>query len=175
MKSIAIAVILCLPSYGLFAQAHSKGIEQLTGPLPECMVTLYNPQTKTMNSSYQYADRWDLDGDGLKDTVWFVGNGGAHTYYYLRVKLSSKRKAIEFPFLQLDMPYLNTKEQLVQYKHHPGIQFVIHDFDGDGVSDIYLNADNTFSAIPTTWKRRGVHSLYVIMTYRKGALMLRDY
>lgn len=44
----------------------------------------------------------------IKKTIPFIlfGNGGVHAFYYLRLILSSSGVAKDYPFLELDMPYI---------------------------------------------------------------------
>jgi hypothetical protein len=55
---------------------------------------------------HNYSTNWDFDKDGIKDELYFVGTGGAHVYYFLKVILSSDKKSREFNFIQSDVPFL---------------------------------------------------------------------
>src|SRR5689334_20046456 len=101
---------------------------------------IYNPETNSRELSYNYSNKWDFDGDKRADSLFFVGNGGAHTYFYLRIILSSDGKQRDFKSIQIDMPYLISFEELTWGKNI--VQFVVHDFNADGISDIYLNFNN---------------------------------
>lgn len=136
---------------------------------------IYDPVSELYNSSLDYSNMWDLDGDGKNDSVFFIGNGGAHVFYYLRVLLSSNSLVQDFPEVQLDMPYFNEKEVLDKYPSSPSVQFVVFDFDKDGTLDIYLNFDNHFGSIPKKWKRQGVTSKYVVMNFSEKKLKVKDY
>ena len=54
---------------------------------------------------HNYSTNWDFDKDGIKDELYFVGTGGAHVYYFLKVILSSDKKSREFNFIQSDFPF----------------------------------------------------------------------
>ncbi len=53
---------------------------------------------------HDYSGNWDLDRDGTPDEIYFIGTGGAHLYYYLRVVLSSDQKVRDFKYLESDRP-----------------------------------------------------------------------
>ena len=135
----------------------------------------YNAQTRSTEFSYNYSNLWDLDGDGKKDSLYFIGNGGAHTYFYLSIALSSTHTLQDFFAIQLDMPYVGNSELLKAHGKNPGIQFVAHDFNNDGSMDLYLNFDNPFGAIPKDWKQKGILTKYVVLSFAKGKLKVKDY
>jgi hypothetical protein len=136
---------------------------------------IYNPQTKSTNFSYDYSNLWDIDGDNKNDSLYFIGNGAAHTYFYLRIILSSDNEIRNFPFIQLDMPYFSDEKSLLQFGKNPGLQFVVNDFDKDGVKDVYCNFNNTMSTIPKSWRIKGIKTKYVVMNLKKGKMQIRDY
>lgn len=49
---------------------------------------------------HNYSNNWDFDKDGIKDELYFVGTGGAHLYYFLKVVLSTDKKSREFNFIE---------------------------------------------------------------------------
>ena len=134
-----------------------------------------HPKTNTLNLSYNYSNKWDMDGDGKMDSLYFIGNGGAHTYFFLRIILSSDQKIRDFPFIQLDMPYSGSKELLEHPRRNIAIQFVPDDFNADGVLDIYLNLDNAFSYTPKAWRRQGIKTKYVVISLKGAKLKVRDF
>ena len=136
---------------------------------------IYDPETGTVNLSYNYSNRWDLDGDKKPDSLFFIGNGGAHVYFYLRVVLSTDNITRNFPFIQLDFPYVDSKESLDKYGKNVIPQFVVHDFDKDGIPDLYLNFDNHFGSIPRAWKKKGIKAKYVVMSFARSELKVRNY
>ncbi|MEX1000851.1 MAG: hypothetical protein WDZ35_01910 [Crocinitomicaceae bacterium] len=66
----------------------------------------YDSSLQTDVLIYQYPDLWDIDGDDLMDSITFIGNGGAHQYFHLEIKLSSESDWIQYKYLKIDMPYL---------------------------------------------------------------------
>jgi len=138
------------------------------------MQDIYNPETRSVNASYNYSNNWDLDGDNKKDSLFFIGNGGVHTYFYLRVMLSSDHVVRDFTFIQLDMPYLQDKKLLEKYGRNPGIQFVVSDFDKDGIPDLYLNFNNSFGYIPKSFWRKGITTKCILMNFSGSKLKVRN-
>src|SRR5688572_26469398 len=61
---------------------------------------------------HNYSNNWDFDKDGIKDEVYFIGTGGAHLYYFLKVVLSSDEKSREFKFVESDFPILTATDTL---------------------------------------------------------------
>jgi hypothetical protein len=135
---------------------------------------ILHPETHTLNPSYDYSDKWDLDGDGKTDGIYFIGNGGAHTYYFLRIVLSTDSRTRDFRFIQLDMPYINNGNLPAVPGKHGTPQFITGDFDKDGVTDIFLNFDNSFSTLPKKWKRKGIKTKCVMMSFNRGTLRLSN-
>lgn len=78
--------------------------------------------------TYQYSNLWDIDNDKLNDNIEFTSNGGAHSYYRLRVWLSSKNKWFELPSFEIDFPYLEKIKNLKELDE-PFPLFVVQDFD----------------------------------------------
>lgn len=145
--------------------------------LPEAAYAqeIYDPETGTANLSYNYSGKWDLDGDQQADSLFFIGNGGVHAYFYPRIVLSSDGVARSFPFIRLDMPYLQGQEVLDKFGKNAGVQFVVYDADKDGGTDLYLNFDNPFGSLPRQWKRWGITTKHVLLSFDKGKLRVRNY
>jgi hypothetical protein len=138
----------------------------------------YTVSTQT----HDYSNNWDFDGDGETDGLYFIGTGGAHLYFYLRIVLSSDKKVQDFPFLQLDFPCLGDITELKKAGFYPPPffpQFVIDQFStgelGDDANDkIYLHLDRSFT-IPPKWKKRGVSSAYLLLRYMKGEIVIKNF
>jgi rRNA processing protein Gar1 len=77
----------------------------------------YRKSNPTLTYSYDsisqihnYSNNWDFDKDGIKDELYFVGTGGAHLYYFLKVILSTDKISREFNFIQSDFPFLTAND-----------------------------------------------------------------
>jgi hypothetical protein len=135
------------------------------------------------NQTHDYSNNWDFDGDEKKDSLYFIGTGGAHLYFYLRIVLSSDQKIRDFPFLQLDMPCYGNIKQLKNFRVYPPPfpQFVVDDFITDSITDnandkIYLHLDgNTFAEIRQKQKRQGITSSYLLLKYEKGEIVIKNF
>lgn len=97
----------------------------------------YNYSART----HDYSNNWDLDGDGKADGVYFVGNGGAHQYFVLRIVLSSDKRRREYRYIQTDLPLLLDDSLLrnadfVRESYFVG--FAAFDYSKDGVVDILI-------------------------------------
>ena len=121
---------------------------------------------------HSYGNNWDLDKDGKKDQVWFVGTGGAHLYFFLRVELSSSGKTHSFPFLELDYPRLdpgvkakgNSPDSLAF-----NFPFFIIQSTKNADIGIGVRLDNqTFIANQKELKKRGIKSPVVVLSFIKG-------
>lgn len=135
----------------------------------------YNGQTKSINLSYNYSNKWDFDGDKINDSLYFIGNGAAHAYFFPRIILSTDGIVRNFYTVQIDMPYFVTKETVLQWKRNSAVQFAVDDFDDNGNQDIYLNFNNAFGKIPEAWKAQGVRTKYVLLQFGKRKLTVTDY
>lgn len=79
----------------------------------------YHKSNPTLSYSYDnisqthnYSNNWDFDKDGIKDELYFVGTGGAHLYYFLKVVLSKDKISREFNFIKSDVPFLTATDTL---------------------------------------------------------------
>jgi hypothetical protein len=124
MKRLYLTIILGVCFNLLHAQT-----DTVIQPNAEYIKYIKHPGTNAVNLSYDYTNKWDLDGDGKMDAVYFIGNGGAHTYFFLRVVLSTDNKTRNFPFIQLDMPYITSRNLPKILDTGGTIQFMPGDFD----------------------------------------------
>jgi len=170
MKGISILLVNFFLSIACYAQISNSYEDYYKKHYPELKYH-YDDSSQT----HLYADNWDFDGDGKKDSLSFVGNGGAHLYYHLKLKLSSTNITTNFSWLLLDFPVLGNVEEInmKEIPIHP--QFVVSDFDHDGLKDIYLNFDSSFGSIPDKWKKGGVNSRHILIKYKKGELIITNY
>ena len=56
--------------------------------------------------THDYSGNWDFDGDKKSDSLYFIGNGGAHLYFHLRLILSSEGIVRDFQYLVSDFQCL---------------------------------------------------------------------
>ena len=127
-----------------------------------------------LTQTHNYSNNWDFDGDSKKDELYFIGTGGAHLYFYLRIVLSSDKKVQNFPFLELDMPCLGSVSELNTAAFIVG-KFISRPVKRNGSNDeIYLRLDNS-SAIPLKWKKRGVNSNRILVVYEMGKIIIKNY
>ncbi|MEO6722195.1 MAG: hypothetical protein ABIN67_17645 [Ferruginibacter sp.] len=136
---------------------------------------IHNNFTKSENLSYNYSNKWDFDGDSKNDSLYFIGNGGAHTYFFLRIILSSDGLIRNFPTIQIDMPFFATIETLNKLGQNSSVQFVISDFDNNKTQDIYLNFNNPFGFIPKAWENKGVKTKNVLLSFAGTIISVKDY
>lgn len=170
MKAL-LTIAFIIPGFkSCFAQTDSVTI--INKPNAQYM---YNSQTRSSNLSYNYSNKWDFDGDKKMDSLYFIGNGGAHAYFYLQIILSSNGLTRNFPTVQIDMPYAATVEALKKWGKNPGVQIVVNDFNGDGNQDIYLNFNNPFGVIPRIWKNKAVKTKHVLLSFIGNKISVKDY
>lgn len=181
MKISLFAYLLLIITTACKAQVDSAAAEV---PLSNSFKELYRKSNPALQYDYNesrqvhdYSGNWDFDGDGKKDSLLFVGNGGVHSYFHLRIVLSKDQQRRDYAFLVTDLPLLAPVNALKRgsalYAQFP--QFVVHDFDKDGQPEIYFNTDISFAPIPAKWKRRGLTSRHVLIDYREGEVRLGNF
>jgi hypothetical protein len=127
---------------------------------------------------HNYSNNWDLDGDGIKDEVYFKGDGGAHLYYYLVIFLSFDKKVRIFPYLSTDFPFLNvenTSNYATNNNKKFNIGFHVFDYNKDGVMDILIHLDEkSFLFQNKSLETKGVYSSSIVVSFKKGLIQLKD-
>lgn len=130
----------------------------------------YNEKTET----HDYSGNWDIDGDGKKDSVRFVGNGGAHLQFSLVVKVSSTSSAESFEWIYSDYPLLETYHELIKRANESSIpNFVIHDFNNDKIDDIFVNVGNYGQGLPPEFEKRGLKDGRLVLTFDQSSASFR--
>lgn len=128
---------------------------------------------------HDYSGNWDLDGDAVPDSVKFIGNGGAHLQYHLFLHLSKAKTGKAFPWLYTDFPLLESYASLKvrDSSNNTLPKFVVHDFNGDGLKDIYLNAGDAGYPLPPQFSETGLNSPEVIVAYdqEEGGIRFGNY
>ena len=167
--------------YVLYAPVASGQAEPLTSSFAH-HYSIANPalhyRYDSLEQVHDYSGNWDLDGDGRNDQVFFVGTGGAHLYYFLRVILSSDNKVRDYSFLQSDFPLLPAENEpaLSPGEGQPLPLFAAGDMDGDGSKDIFMQLDeSSFIANKKVLKKHGIRSRYILITFSHGRVQSRDY
>lgn len=168
MNRIILIILSTLTFTLVNAQSDTTNTELVQIPNSEYAVYQYDSLLNDSILTYQYFNICDIDNDGLFDSIMFVGNGGAHIYFNLKLKISTNGKWIDYPTLYIDMPYLkDTIEEITQ--------FAVSDFDDDGIDEVFLNIDNPFGSIPDNLKTGDLTSKRLIIEFEKGRLIIRNY
>ena len=133
----------------------------------------YDSTTQT----HDYSGNWDFDGDKISDSLLFVGNGGAHLYFHLRLKLSTELNGRNFEYLVSDFPVLDSIDHFKKVYGESPIYpvFVVYDFNDDGRMDIYFNTDINFAPIPKHLKRKGVTSRNLLISYERKDIVIKNF
>ena len=145
----------------------------------------YKKVNPTINYKYDqekqihdYSNNWDFDKDGTPDHVYFIGTGGAHLYYFLRVTLSSDNIVRNFTFIQSDFPVLPPDNELRKTDFKPNnnqTYFAVFD-DKDNNTDIFIRLDEqTFEVDKKTLKKKGIKTNLVLITFKNGRTIFRDF
>ena len=147
-----------------------------TIPLDKNLSYKFDSILKTNIPIYNYSNIWDFDGDKINDSLWFIGNGGAHEFYYLRMQLSSNVIIRNFHCIQLDMPYLTSHEKFIEDGFNPFIQFVVNDFDRDNLPEIFFNLKNVSKESNSQdTKNELPGSPYILVDFKNNKLILKNY
>lgn len=116
---------------------------------------------------HDYSGNWDFDGDNVKDSIKFIGEGGVHLFYFLFIKLSSDNKIYKFEYIRTDFPLLLPIDSLNSFDssmcyYYP--IFVVNDFNNDGIQEILLGIDSE-GGFPSELKKLGINSNKIIIQY----------
>ncbi|MEI6695647.1 MAG: hypothetical protein WCO13_06240 [Bacteroidota bacterium] len=134
----------------------------------------YRNSNPTLTYSYDdisqihnYSNNWDFDKDGKNDELYFVGTGGAHLYYFLKVVLSSDKKSRVFNFIQSDFPFLTATDTLNIDKTVFG--FVVADLGKDLKPTIILRLDDsTYYAFKKELTKYKIKNRTISISFEKG-------
>ena len=143
-------------------------------------------QNPTLNYSYDnlnqihnYSKNWDFDNDGIKDELYFVGTGGAHLYYFLRVILSSDKVVRDYKYLETDFPLISSDKELRLTDFNPfksNTNFAVYDFGKNGTKQIYIRLDSaSFTTNQKQLKKNGINTKHICITFDKRKAKLIDY
>ena len=137
------------------------------------------------NQTHNYSGNFDFDGDLLNDSLYFVGTGGAHLYYFPRIFLSSTKKSIDFEEINIDDPQYFPVSSLaaLSFLFFFTPQFVV------GTNKDLLNEENQLISRPShviffrldshyygdDWKKQGINSNYVLLYFENSAFIIRNF
>jgi hypothetical protein len=176
MKIALTAMILVLISTMAFSQADTltNSFEAIYKKSNPSLRYKYDPVTQTHN----YSGNWDFDQDGKTDEVLFVGTGGAHLYYYLRIVLSKDNVVKNYPAIILDMPLLPGAAELKKPGFNPVrafAQFAVFDADSDNINEIFIQLDTSTAAANAKQLRKlGITSQMMIISFKDGKIKFND-
>jgi hypothetical protein len=167
MKLI-ITFLLTTLNLAVFSQhADSVGIPSNSF---EIIYSKSNPTLKysyyNASQTHDYSNNWDFDNDGINDKVYFIGTGGAHLYYFLKVVLSKDEKPREFSFIQSDFPLLVATDTLNFDKTPLG--FVVTAFGKNLTPTIIVRLDKQTFHDNKELKKRKIKTTNVLVSFEKG-------
>lgn len=162
-------VILSAFTWTIYAQATdsldppSNSFEKRYRSSNPSLAYSYDPVSQVHN----YSDNWDFDKDGIKDEVYFVGTGGAHVYYFLKMVLSVDRKSREFNFIQSDFPLLTATDTLNLGKTLSG--FVVAEVGKDLEQTIIVRLDDSsYYAGKKEFTKHKIRTRNISVCFEKG-------
>lgn len=124
----------------------------------------YTEKTQT----HDYSGNWDFDGDGKNDSIRFEGDNGAHLHFYLVIGLSSKSNPQYFDWIYTDTPLFHPEDSLPEKSTgYLGINFVVHDFNGDLIDDIFINVGDYHQGLPFKFEELGFNDSKIVLCYDK--------
>lgn len=149
----------------------------------EALIKRQNPTLNysydNLNQTHNYSNNWDFDNDGIKDELYFVGTGGAHLYYFLRVILSSDRVVRDYKYLETDFPLIASDKELALTDFNlvkSNTNFAVYDFRNIGTKQIYIRLDSSsFAVNQKKLKKNGIDTQHICLTFDKKKLKLTDY
>lgn len=136
----------------------------------EKQISLSYPTIKysydSTSQTHNYSSNWDLDKDGINDEVYFIGTGGAHLYYFLKVVLSTDKKLREFDFIQIDFPLFTGTDTTNAAQTRFG--FKVADLGKSRMPTILVRLDEqTFYNNPAL-KKRKIKTKNVMLSFENG-------
>jgi hypothetical protein len=115
---------------------------------------------------HNYSNNWDFDKDGIKDELYFVGTGGAHLYYYLKVVLSTDKKSRELSFILSDFPFLTATDTLSLEKTIFG--FSVTNLGEDITPTIIVRLDEQTFYGNKELRKRKIKTENVLVSFKNG-------
>ena len=146
-----------------------RGNDTVTNSLDD----LYSTHNAPINYNYyetcnthNYSNNWDFDLDGKKDSLYFIGTGGAHLYYYLKIVLSSDNQPREFSFIETDFPVFT---HIDSYDVQISRGFAILPLEnGQGLSIIIRLDDQSYYANKRQLLKQNLTSRVIMIYFENG-------
>lgn len=168
MRRVLIACIYTISTYTVYAQ--ETGSNKTLSNSYEQYYKHSQPGLKysydSLSQSHNYSGNWDFDLDGKTDEVYFTGTGGAHSYYFLKVILSSDQQPRSFPFIQSDYPVLNAGDGLKTKDTAPG--FSVISTGEKQAPSILVRLDNQSFYGNKELQKRHLTKKDIILSFKKG-------
>jgi hypothetical protein len=120
----------------------------------------------SVSQTHDYSDNWDFDKDGINDELYFIGTGGAHLYYYLKVVLSTDHKPRQFDFIQTDFPLLVATDTLDFKKRSSG--FLVAESGESFIPTINVCLDEQTVLNNKELKKRRLKSKHIMLRFENG-------
>ena len=163
---LIIILLIALPTSSIFSQV----TEEISNSF-EIEYRKSNPTLAysfdNISKTHNYSNNWDFDNDGIKDQLFFVGTGGAHLYYFLKVILSSEKLSREFDFIESDFPFLTSTDTLNIDKTSVG--FVVATFGNNQTSSIIVRLDNSsYYSHEKMFLKMGIKTKRLVVSFESG-------
>jgi hypothetical protein len=131
------------------------------------------------NQIHNYSNNWDFDLDGKTDEIYFIGTGGVHLYYFLRIVLSHDKIVRNYPFIESDLPILPSDKEMENSDYNPikcFTHFAVYDFDKNNIKDIFIRLDDTtLRSSKKALKRNKLKTNYIVLTFKNNRMELQDF
>jgi hypothetical protein len=168
MKLLA-TFILNVFTFAVYSQ-HAEKIDIPSNSF-ENEYRISNPTLKysydEISQIHNYSNNWDFDNDGIKDQIYFVGTGGAHIYYFLRVIFSSDKKVRDLNFIQSDFPLLTDTLNIEK----TSVGFAINNLEKELTPTIIIRLDdNTYDAFKNELVKQKIEAKNCSISFKNGKI-----
>ena len=139
-----------------------------------------NPEIKYVydfdKQIHNYSGNWDLDNDSKLDSIYFIGTGGAHLYYSLKIILSSDNAERNFSYIESDFPVLPGKNEISKKDFNLcQQQFAVLDYNYDNQPDVFIKLDKqSFESSKDILRKKGIKTNYILISFKKAKVHLKD-
>lgn len=170
-------------SYSDWSEEHD-GIDYFKYKLDSLGITYsYNSSNQTHN----YSGNFDFDGDLLNDSLYLVGNGGAHILYSPVIRLSTTNKQYTFNNIIIDDPEFYPISELnkLSFLEFFPPQFVIGTYNqllenGEMQFSIEKNRHVLFLHLdknyyPKELTKQGVTSSNIVIYFSEDGFQIQDF